>query len=969
MHDDPTPRRWRRYDLFVSYSREDNREVTVETGGVRRGWVDAFVAHLRSVHADFTGETLEVFFDQHSIPDDALWANQLRAGVRDSILFLAFLSPRFLASKYCRAEWIEYLRFQHANARGAHGIKQIYVATIPDLDSDGPIAAAEAERALIAQARALQRAEAIDLRLLRADDTALTQALAELDAGRKLAALKARADAPHLARFAASVERLDDGIRDRLDQVRLAEIADSYANLPTVYRTFVGRAEELVALHQAATNAEIGVISAVHGLGGQGKTALAVQYAHAYAGFYAAGGRWFLECELAKSLEDAFIPLPTLAGYRLPDEASVLQGPALIRAHLHALEQSMQPRAERLRELWQQTRATPFPEKLLTPRALIVLDNVAAPGFLGAKSMAALTGLGQWLSVIATTRLDPATLGDPNLLAPIPVEDLPPEERLALLREFQPIPPEAEPDAWKLLEVIGSVTIDVEIVAATLQADMALFAGRGTLQDVLIALRERLAKREHAVLEALADKVLDRLRAREVRLSVIVEDTLRSLTEPTGDRPAPAPAAHAVLECATCFAPDSVTEDWLRNLAQQDRPELEDERLWLETLHFLDGRRLLTLTEPVAGLATRRLHRDVGAVLSGAMPPERQGGLRARALHFVDAAGLWLEQRWRAVSAVRPIRRALVDMAQHLGRDTKVAAIAEALVIASQIEAAHGTLTGAIAWIEAAAAALPDDGSAQTRRIRSVINNELGDRRRARGGPGDAEAAERLYRDSLATAEAIQRENPDSAKAKRDVSVSQSKLGDFLRARGGPGDAAAAERLYRASLATDEAIQRENPDSAQAKRDVSLSQERLGDFLRARGGPGDAAAAERLYRASLATLEAIQRENPDSAEAKRDVSVSQERLGDFLRARGGPGDAEAADQFFRSSLTTREAILRENPGSAEAKREIAVPLLRLGEVERALALLEELEAVGALDPQWRQYLAQLRARAAPEKTR
>lgn len=99
----------RRYDIFVSYSRKDNNQHRVQVGDQEMGWVEAFVERLNRRHAIFTGNELNIFFDQKSILNDEYWVDKLRVGVRDSILFVAFLSPNYLESPYCRKEWEDYL--------------------------------------------------------------------------------------------------------------------------------------------------------------------------------------------------------------------------------------------------------------------------------------------------------------------------------------------------------------------------------------------------------------------------------------------------------------------------------------------------------------------------------------------------------------------------------------------------------------------------------------------------------------------------------------------------------------------------------------------------------------------------------------------------------------------------------------------------------------------------------------------
>jgi len=224
-----------------------------------------------------------------------------------------------------------------------------------------------------------------------------------------------------------------------------------------------------------------------------------------------------------------------------------------------------------------------------------------------------------------------------------------------------------------------------------------------------------------------------------------------------------------------------------------------------------------------------------------------------------------------------------------------------------------------------------DETKPESQRVLSVASCQLGDLLVLRGQPGDAEQALRHYTRHHEISEALQKRNPDSVQAARDVSVSLNKLGDFLAERGQPGDAKQALRYYTRSLEIREALRKRDPDSAPAARDVSVSLENLGDFLAQRGQPGDAEQALRHYTRDLEISEALQKRNPDSAEAARDVSLSLERLGNFLAERGQPGDAEQALRHYTRSLEMREALRKRDPDSAQAGRDVWVSLNKLGE--------------------------------------
>lgn len=111
-----------RFDLFVSYARDDNRH----------GFVTAFLEALQAEHRKFTGgRELALFFDKKDIRSLDDWQTRLRDGVTQSRLFLAFLSPAYLASEWCRREWRLWIDQEIAKHILSHGAAPVYFVEVP----------------------------------------------------------------------------------------------------------------------------------------------------------------------------------------------------------------------------------------------------------------------------------------------------------------------------------------------------------------------------------------------------------------------------------------------------------------------------------------------------------------------------------------------------------------------------------------------------------------------------------------------------------------------------------------------------------------------------------------------------------------------------------------------------------------------------------------------------------------------
>ena len=191
-----------------------------------------------------------------------------------------------------------------------------------------------------------------------------------------------------------------------------------------------------------------------------------------------------------------------------------------------------------------------------------------------------------------------------------------------------------------------------------------------------------------------------------------------------------------------------------------------------------------------------------------------------------------------------------------------------------------------------------------------------------------------------------------------------------------------AEAYYQQALQLCEQLRKANPGSAEAARDVSLSLHGLSDLLVQGGQGGDAEQALSHYQQALHLREQLRKDNPGSAEAARDVSASLLRLGNFLARPGQAGDAEKALGYYQQALQLCEQLRTDNPGSAQAARDVYVSRYHLmiffnqkkdlvaadTHAKEAFAILESFAREGRpMDAQMRAVHAQLKGSLQPAR--
>ncbi len=585
------------YDLFVSYSRADNRE----------GWIERFLDALIEEHREFTGgRALTYFFDRQDIRNFSHWETEIfNKGLTKARLFLAFLSPRYFASDVCRKEWKAWIDQEIARHILSSGAAPIYIVEVPGFVS----------RPILPELEVARRVA--ELCGVPAPHDRFTNDLAPIVKEfrrRQLSAVQpfyhAGLEALRQADLRKELRRLAEDLDRRTQEA--ARVDQSYSTVPAYNRKFSGRLDELVELRRKLTDNHAGVISGIHGLGGIGKTELAFTFAHAYAGVYP-GGRFYIPCERQTQLTDALLHLGSDGQFRsrISDEERKIPAD-----HFAAVLRCLRERLDQIGPV------------------LLVLDNVTDPDLVSDQQTDALTVLGPQLHLLATTRL--ASAAHPSWLM---LGELKPEDALDLMEKYRPFADDPERVAAQaIIRKLGGFALAIELVAAGLAVKpsatyTSVGAGIG-LEDLDVLAEDRdveLRRHNH-----------------EKRLQAVLGPTLAELR----------PEERRAMEYAALLPPDLVPLPWLRALLVEDFPALREVGRWGDPWEALCLRlvRLGLLTPVEEETTARRLvrvHRLVQELLRRELPGDQLQARQERVHALVRSRDTalqqtsnWQEARW-----------------------------------------------------------------------------------------------------------------------------------------------------------------------------------------------------------------------------------------------------------------------------------------------------------------------------------
>ena len=245
------------YQLFL----HDNRE----------GYVSKIVGRMQKEYREFTGgEELRVFFEKDEISGYDRQRRTLEA-IRSCRLLLVCLSPDYLESDYCSREFYERLTCEATRGPLVESIGPIYFVEIPALCDKG------FEQRAAEWVGGFRRRQHFEFR-----------------------------------------PWFDDGAADLKETAIKALLRDAHrvveanGNVDRHNEHFVGRSAELRRLREIVAFEKLGAITVINGTDGVGKTALAIEYCHAFIHEYL-GGCWRISCQ---GCEDLRVCLASLAGAR-----------------------------------------------------------------------------------------------------------------------------------------------------------------------------------------------------------------------------------------------------------------------------------------------------------------------------------------------------------------------------------------------------------------------------------------------------------------------------------------------------------------------------------------------------------------------------------------------------------------------------------------------------------------------------
>jgi len=832
--ENPTPSR--RYSVFVSYSRRDDAV----------GWVEQLVEALRREAREVLDDGFEVFFDRHDLRTREEWRTQLAWAVREAEVLMACVSTPYFESDFCLWEFQEY-EVKPTGPDTREGLVPVLLEDTSEQDQPD-----QEHRAWHARVTKMQ--------------------------GQDLKDVFTRDAAPTLEGAEVRIRDLGDDLYQQRQNRRRWE--GGVGNLARGTSRFVGRHQELSRLGELlASSSTIGVVTAVRGLGGIGKTELVRHYGNQHRGHYA-GGIWQIPAEGAREMLPLLARLaPDLPSFQLPEE--VQGNPELTGRHV-------------LMELRR---------RAADGHVLLILDNVSEPALLTDPQVGVLPQ-DSGVHVAVTTRLGTEDFAGSSRLEQIHLQGLSIRESVSLLQAFQPSSSgghradfRSEDDraaAEELAELLDGFTLAVEQAGVYLSTHP-----EDTVRDYLNHLRSQNLTASDTMLD---DDSKTRIEHREKLLSVILDQSLTDLEHTL-------PGSLQVLRLAAAMPPDTIPWPWLETLTRVINPEVFESTpqflkgRWTRIRRTLEGRDLIT--EGRHPGATGRMHRLIADHIKTHNPPETDlvdEFITHRAYElgtdFTQAPELWeidsiTDALPRILQNTPGLLEQIPDFIRHVAlryvTDTRITAMLQNLA---------SNLSGTSTQTSFLAHTLLGD----------VLQNT------------DPAQARESYQRSLAIARHLVEIWPEDLQARRDLTIALDNVAGMSK----NSDPGRAVGLYEESLGIGRDLAGRLSGDLQARRDLTIALNNVAGMLK----NSDPGRAVKLYEESLGIRRDLDGRLSGDLQARRDLTIALNNVAGMLET-SDPGRALG---LYEESLGIRRELAVRLPGNLQALWDLGVAAARLAQL-------------------------------------
>jgi Tetratricopeptide repeat/Domain of unknown function (DUF4062)/NB-ARC domain len=650
-------------------------------------------------------------------------------------------------------------------------------------------------------------------------------------------------------------------------------------NIPARNPGFTGRDEMLTAVRERLVAGNRAVVQALHGMGGVGKTQLAIEYAHRFAGSYDVA--WWVDAEQPGLIGDQFAALGATLGCVQPGASTEVVRAAVL-ADLHQ------------RGRW-----------------LLVFDNAETP-----------TGISGWLPggsghVLITSRAGAWA----EVAVPVEVDVLARAESTAILRDW--VTGLGARDADRLADELGDLPLAVA-QAAGFMAETGMPAGQYL-----------------NLLATQAGRLLDQAAAGSSYPQSLAAVTRLAAGRLDREDPAAAQLASVCAFLAPEPVPGDLFTSVLGVLPRELAERAADPLAWRQTLARLTRQSLARIDQ--RGLVMHRLTQAIlrdrltgeqtaatractEAILAAADPGDPTDPVSwpqwAQLMPHLLAADLAATAspglRWTASNAcwyllargdTRTAHDLAADLCQHwrdrLGDDHETTrAVANYVAWALRAMGRY-----------AEARDLAQDSLARRRRVLGEDHPDTlasaNNLAKALSYLGEHQAASDLHQDTLARRRRVLGEDhPDTLRTANNLAIALDNLGEYQAARDLAQDTLARRRRV---------LGEDHPDTLASANSLAIALADLGEYQAARDLHQDTLARRRRV---------LGEDHPDTLRTANSLAIDLASLGEY----------QAARDLHQDTLARRRRVLGEDhPSTLASASNLADDLRALGEADAPLA--------------------------------